>query len=268
MLKTERHFVSLYHETYDVRAVFDSPLIGDHAGYYLRLAERFGGPVLELGAGTARISRQLAASGIDAAALEISDDMIDAGNRWGQPAPADKFRIIRGDARNLPRDRTYALVIAPFRMLQELDSEADVIRTFQEAFSVLQPGGLLCFDLIDIAAAPALMRPDRTIQRLPDVPHPETGNRVRISACERLVNPDLRQYREKWLFEEVDAADQTLRLEENWQVHCWYRRDDIARLLRPAGCRSAIWYGSFTDLELEQPWHPGRDQIWLCQSDF
>lgn len=258
----------LYHETYDVRAVIDAPLIGDHAGYYLRLAERFGGPVLELGAGTARISRQLAASGIDATALEISDDMIDAGNRWGQPAPADRFRIIRGDVRNLPRDRTYALVIAPFRMMQELDDETDVIRAFQEAFSVLQPGGLFCFDLIDIQEAPALMHPDPTIQRLPDIRHPESGNPVRISACERLVNPVLRQYREKWLFEEVDAAGRILRTEQSWQVHRWYRRSDIARLLQQAGCKSTIWYGSFRDMELEQPCRPGRDQIWLCQSHF
>tara|TARA_R110002110_G_scaffold1761_11_gene7737 strand:- start:4283 stop:5068 length:786 start_codon:yes stop_codon:yes gene_type:complete len=260
--------VSLYHETYDVRAVFDAPLIGDHAGYYLRLAERFGGPVLELGAGTARISRQLATAGTETTALELSGEMIDAGNRWGQPVPDDKFRIIRGDVRDLPRDRTYALVIAPFRMLQELDDDQDVICAFREAFSVLQPGGLFCFDLIDIQSAPALMRPDPTIQRLPDIRHPGSGNRVRVSACERLVNASLRHYREKWLFEEVDAAGQTIRMEESWQVHRWYHRDDIARLLRLAGCRSTIWYGSFRDLELEQPYRPGRDQIWLCQSDF
>ncbi|MEQ8709446.1 MAG: class I SAM-dependent methyltransferase [Rhodospirillales bacterium] len=260
--------MSLYHETYDVRAVFDAPLIGDHAGYYLRLTERFGGPVLELGAGTARISRQIAASGTDATALEICDEMIEAGNRWGQPAPADRFRMIRGDVRKLPRDRRYALVIAPFRMLQELESDVDVVAALREALAVLQPGGLLCFDLIDIAAAPALMHPDPSVQQLPDIRHPETGNRIRVSACERLVNADLRQYREKWLFEEVDAVGKTLRRDESWQVHRWYHRQDMARLLHQAGCGSAVWYGSFRDLEQEQPRRPGRDQIWLCQSGF
>ena len=49
----------LYHETYDARALCDARLIGDHAPHYQRRADRFGGPVLELGAGTTRLGNQV-----------------------------------------------------------------------------------------------------------------------------------------------------------------------------------------------------------------
>ena len=112
----------LYHETYDARALCDARLIGDHAPHYQRLADRFGGPVLELGAGTARISKAVARAGGDATALEISDEMIAAGSPPGEPLPRG-FRWLKADARSIPRDRAYRFVMAPFRMLQELPGE-------------------------------------------------------------------------------------------------------------------------------------------------
>ena len=57
---------------------------GEDIGLYLALAERTGGPVLELAAGTGRIVRPLAAAGYDVTALDLDPAML---ARLGTPSP-------------------------------------------------------------------------------------------------------------------------------------------------------------------------------------
>ena len=257
----------LYHETYDARALCDARLIGDHAPHYERLADRFGGPVLELGAGTARISKAVARAGGDATALEISDEMIAAGSPPGAPLPPG-FRWLKADARFIPHDRAYGFVMAPFRMLQELPGEDDVLQVLASVIEVLDEDGVLCFDMVDVEGMPSLKRNDPTHQRMTDVVHPATGEKVQVTACERIAEPALRRYRERWRFELVGAGGRVRRTEDHWQVHRWYSRHDIAAMLSHVGYRGVLWYGRFDDMAAGRPRRPGRDQIWLCQRNL
>jgi SAM-dependent methyltransferase len=259
--------LALYHETYDARALCDARLIGDHAPHYVRLANRFGGPVLELGAGTGRISKAIARAGGDATALEISDEMIAAGSLAGDPAPAG-FRWLRADARRIPADRTYRFVMAPFRMLQELPGEEDVLQVLASVLNVLAEDGIFCFDMVDIDGMPSLKRSDRTTQRMEDVVHPVTGGTVRVHACERIAEPATRRYRERWRFDLIGPGGRVARSDEYWQAHRWYTRRDVAAMLSHVGYRGALWYGQFEDIAASRPRQPGRDQIWLCQRNL
>lgn len=253
--------MTLYHETYDARCEMDAAEIGDHADVYLDLARKLGGPVLELGAGTARISRRLAREGIETTALELSPEMIGAGELWGDEVPEDLFTIIEGDVRHIPELAPPALVIAPFRMLQELPGPDDVEKCLASVRNVMRGDGIFCFDMIDPDGMPSLLRNDPAIQRMPDVIHPGTGTKVRVTACERIAEPRAQRYRERWLFELEDSAGRVIRRDEHWQRHCWYSRREVAAMLSRVGYGGAVWYGEYEDVKSARPRRPGRHQV-------
>ncbi len=63
-------------ETYDERTdLTGTPVEGD-VDFYVREARKCGGPVLELASGTGRVTFALAASGVEAVGLELSDAML------------------------------------------------------------------------------------------------------------------------------------------------------------------------------------------------
>ena len=92
-------FADLYDHQYDVYR--------DDLHFYGGLGERAGGPVLEIGAGTGRVTAFLARRGVDITGLEPSERMIDRGRQraakenltlafvQGAPAPSASTRRSR-----------------------------------------------------------------------------------------------------------------------------------------------------------------------------
>src|SRR5436190_5605818 len=60
--------------------------------FWLALAEREGGSVVEWGAGTGRLSVPLAVAGVDVTAVEVSENMLEKGREKG-----DAVDWVRGD---------------------------------------------------------------------------------------------------------------------------------------------------------------------------
>ncbi len=69
-------------DLYDLPELYDEqyPSYRDDLGFYLRLAEDHGGPLLELGAGTGRVTRALAKAGHEVVAVELSEAMLERAN--------------------------------------------------------------------------------------------------------------------------------------------------------------------------------------------
>lgn len=121
--------------------------------FWQSLARRTPGKILELGAGTGRLTLPLGRAagrrviGVDrshpmlARAVEKTKRVKVAGRKPGG--------YIRGDIRALPfEDRAFNLVIAPYGMLQSLTREADLMRALSEAARVVAPGGVFGVDLV------------------------------------------------------------------------------------------------------------------------
>ncbi|MEM6994800.1 MAG: methyltransferase domain-containing protein [Myxococcota bacterium] len=123
----------------------------DDVRWYRRIArERAGGgAILELGAGTGRITCRLAEDHRRIIALDRMQPMLDALSRRAHDAKvADRIEPVLGEMTDLPcKDASMQLVIVPFNGLMHLYTWDELLACFKEAHRVLSPGGVLAFDV-------------------------------------------------------------------------------------------------------------------------
>jgi ubiquinone/menaquinone biosynthesis C-methylase UbiE len=138
--------------------------------FWRNLALQAGGPVLELGCGTGRVSLPLGRAGVRLVGIDRSERMLArARARTNHARLSNRITLIRGDVRFLPfahsRSRqsrteapsdamagengpTFSMVMAPYGILQSLLRERDLTATLQEVHRVLEPGGTFGIELV------------------------------------------------------------------------------------------------------------------------
>ena len=118
--------------------------------FWQRLAAAADGGVLELGCGTGRISLPVAKSGVAVTGIDRSAPMLARARRRVVRARLhSQVRLVRGDIRVLPfRPRHFALVMAPYGILQSLTREHDLAATLASVARVLPKGGRFGIDLV------------------------------------------------------------------------------------------------------------------------
>jgi SAM-dependent methyltransferase len=116
----------------------------DH-DYFLRTILSTKGPVLEIGVGTGRFFIDALQGGTDIYGVDLSETMLQQlRKKLGQE---HHHRIFHQDARSLRLDKTFDLIVAPFRMFSHLIEPDDQLRTLNSVFAHLNPGGRFIFDL-------------------------------------------------------------------------------------------------------------------------
>jgi len=137
--------------------------------FWGRVAREARGPVLELGCGTGRVSLPLTRAGVTLVGIDRSSQMLAradrrAESRHSRSVARGRLHLVRGDIRALPfGSRKFAMVLAPYGVLQSLLRDRDLAATLQSVASVLRPGGTFGIDLV------------------PDVPNwREYSNRVQL----------------------------------------------------------------------------------------
>lgn len=138
--------MSLYHwpDLYDLQY----RRYRDDIPHYLRLAADHGGPILELGAGTGRLSVELAKAGHEVVGLEVSDEMLGQAQQHAtREGVAGRLTLVAGDMREFDLGRRFPLVLAAFNTLMHLHTVADQDRTFSCIARHLEEGGAFAFDL-------------------------------------------------------------------------------------------------------------------------
>jgi SAM-dependent methyltransferase len=139
--------VSYRPEIYD--AVTAADIQGD-VDWYRRKAEACGGPVLELGAGSGRITLAIAEAGVPIHALDASAAMLGALRRKlaGCPQEArDRVVVVEGDMRTFDLSEGFALVIAPFRAFLHNITDADRLACLDRVRRHLLPDGHFAFNV-------------------------------------------------------------------------------------------------------------------------
>ena len=106
--------------------------------FWLALAGREDGPVVEWGAGTGRLAAPLASAGLDVTAVEVSENMVEKGREKG-----DTVEWVRGDMRGVKLGRRYGLAICAFNSFLCLLSVDDALTFLRNAWENLKPEGLL-----------------------------------------------------------------------------------------------------------------------------
>jgi SAM-dependent methyltransferase len=116
--------------------------------FYVELARATPGPVVELAVGTGRIALPIAQAGVPVIGVDQSEGMLavarERARELGVESRVD-FRV--GDLREPPITERVPLVICPFRSLLHMQDENEKLRALHAAHSILEPGGLLGFDV-------------------------------------------------------------------------------------------------------------------------
>ena len=133
-------------EFYD--AVTPASFAGD-VEWYRRKAREAGGPVLELGAGTGRITLPMAQDGVVVHALDADPRML--GTLRGKvanepPEVRDRITFVEADMRSFELPQRFALVIAPFRAFLHNVTEQDQLACLTRVREHLRADGAFAFN--------------------------------------------------------------------------------------------------------------------------
>jgi ubiquinone/menaquinone biosynthesis C-methylase UbiE len=109
--------------------------------FYVELARKADGPVVELAVGNGRVAIPVAlATGRRVIGIDFSPAMLEQARV--RAAEADVWLELReGDIRELALEEPAALIYCPFRSLLHLPTWADRRRTFERVATSLRPGG-------------------------------------------------------------------------------------------------------------------------------
>ncbi len=119
----------------------------DDIAFYARLAERLNATrILELGAGSGRVSIALARRGFEVTGLELSPKMLEIGRELAA-SQGVKVDFVLGDARDFKLEAQFPLVIAPFNALMHLYTVSDQDKALDCIKAHLKPGGVFAFDV-------------------------------------------------------------------------------------------------------------------------
>lgn len=118
--------------------------------FWQRMSAPVEGPILELGCGTGRVALPLARQGSRVIGIDRSASMLARARRRVSRAKLhSRIQLIRGDIRHLPfPDKKFALVMAPYGILQSLLDEQLLSATLNDVRRVLTRDGIFGLELV------------------------------------------------------------------------------------------------------------------------
>jgi SAM-dependent methyltransferase len=119
---------------------------GEDLELWRRLAREAGGPVLDVGAGTGRVTLDLARRGHQVTALDLDGELL---ARLAADAGGLDVRTIIADAREFSLEETYALCIVPMQTIQLLGGPSERRAFLACAARHLRPKAVLAIAIAD-----------------------------------------------------------------------------------------------------------------------
>jgi SAM-dependent methyltransferase len=122
--------------------------VTEDVGFYVDLALRAGGPVVELGVGTGRIAVPTAAAGVRVIGIDSSKGMLEVCAEAAAAAGVAHLVDLRlGDLLDPRVNERVRLVTCPFRAFLHLHTDDARLRALAAARDLLEPDGRFVFDV-------------------------------------------------------------------------------------------------------------------------
>jgi SAM-dependent methyltransferase len=231
------------------------------AAFYLRMAEAYRGPILDLGTGTGRVACALAARGHRVVGIDLSAEMLERARarqaRLG--LSADRLVFQHGDITAFDCHELFGLIVAPFSVLLELPGAAARTAAFACAARHLARDGALIFDCWFRGDGPAAgwgkPRPERIVSLEGLTRLARTGDVV-AQLSSQTCAADGRMALTVFL-DGTDRAERLSRTTYTW-TRFYATPDEIRQELRAAGFGSVDLFGGFDGEPLLDPALEGR----------
>jgi SAM-dependent methyltransferase len=215
-----------------------SRTVVEDVSFYVAEALASGGPVLELGVGSGRIAVPIAASGIDVVGVDLSAGMLEVARESAELAGV-ALDLRHGDMRDPPIDGTFPLVIAPFRSLLHMETDADRHAALRAVREHLVPKGRFVFDVFAPSKEDIVETHGRWLEREPGIWERADWNEETRTLILRVRG-------------ETAEAEMSL---------AWLSVQEWKKLLREEGFVVEKVYGWFD----RKPWRGGEDSVYICR---
>jgi len=117
--------------------------------FYLALAREIGGPVLDVACGTGRLTRAIAAAGIETTGIDLGREMLDRARILDTNGTVE---WIFGDVRTMRLNRRFRLILMTSHAFQHMITEADLEAFLARVREHLEPDGVFAFETRDYTA--------------------------------------------------------------------------------------------------------------------
>ena len=240
----------------------ERPFVNGDTRFYLDLARRTGGEVLEIGVGTGRVALRLAEAGLHVTGLDASSAMLAiAAEKAAAAGVMDQLQLQLGDMRAFDLEgRRFGLVIVPFRAFQVLltaDDQRAALTAFRRH---LRPDGILALHLFDPDYRFLLENTKGPLDRQIGVDR-QTGRRVEGILETAHFDHVAQVRRDLWRYRAFET-DGTVAEEETLELSLrWTFRWEMRHLLRLADFVAEAEYSDFAG----SPPAYGKEQIWVAR---
>jgi ubiquinone/menaquinone biosynthesis C-methylase UbiE len=231
----------------------DHGLITEDIPFYLTFAEEAGGPILDLGAGTARLALAFARAGFAVTGMDSAPAMLAIGRRKVAAAGlSGKIALHQGDFTEFELDQRFALACCGFNGFLHLIEEADQLRALRCWRRHLKPGGVLVLD-VENPSLGRLAAADGSLELARHWVDAETGHEVDMLFASQVSFAD--QVHEVTMFYDEVTGDGVLRrATAHIPTRILFRRE-LGLLLELAGYSEIGFYGDY-DLSAWEPDSP------------
>ena len=221
--------------------------------FYVDLAKKIGGPVLEMGCGTGRILLPIARAGIEIHGVDNSEPMLHVLRQHISKEPEEiQQRIVlqQGDMRSYRGRSKYPLVTIPFRAMQHMYTVEDQVSALQTAAFHLSDGGILAFDVFfpKFELMSTGIGEEVPEMEWPDASHP--GRIVRRYFKKDSVDKVDQIFSFVFIYRTYEGDKLILEEAESFRLG-YYTYPHLKALFRLAGLEAVEEYGSFAKAPLD-----------------
>jgi SAM-dependent methyltransferase len=216
----------------------NADLVEDLAAYTL-LAERFGGPVLDVGCGTARVALHLADQDFAVTGIESSTAMLEHAR--AKPR-IERVKLIEGSAVDVQAGEAFGLAVLAFSTFQHFHAQDEQLRVLANIARHLRPGGGIVLDLSNPVHFfrtddnPALIHERTFTDPVSNQPVMQQSI-VRADRAAQILNIT-------WIYDRIEADGSITRTTCDMPLRC-YTAPEIRLLLERTGFSPVEFYGTF-----------------------
>ena len=221
--------------------------------------------VLELAAGTGRVTVPMARAGASVTGIELRETMLDACHaRLENESPTVRKRVdlYQGDMRSFDLGKTFPLIVIPFRAFQHLIGVADQRACLECCRDHLARQGRLVINLFDpnLRILASNLGVNATASRKVGEVELANGDRV-VAFSTRTTCTEEQRFEEDWVYERFSADGRSLWRRARKFTLRWFYRYEMEHLFELCGLEVEKLEGGFNG----QPYKHGGEQIWTVK---